>query len=113
MPGCRQRSGFGLAVADDAGDDEIGIVEGRAEGMDQRIAELAAFVDRARRLGRDMARHAAGEGELLEQLPHAVRVHADLRIDLAVAAFEIGVRHHRRPAMAGTADVETCQVARL
>ena len=37
--------GFGFAVADDAGGDEIGVVEHRAKGMAQRIAELAAFVD--------------------------------------------------------------------
>ena len=33
MPARRERSRFGLAVADDAGDDEIGIVEGRPECM--------------------------------------------------------------------------------
>ena len=71
MPGGRQRPRLGLAVADDTGDDEIGIVERRAEGMRQGIAQLAALVDRARDIGRAVARDAAGKGELLEQALHA------------------------------------------
>jgi hypothetical protein len=53
---------------DDAGDDQAGVVEDGAERMAERIAELAAFVDRARRRGRHVARDAAGKGELCEQL---------------------------------------------
>ena len=67
MPGGGQRAGLGLAVADDAGDDQVRVVERRAEGMADRIAQLAALVDRARRLRRDVAGDPAGEGELLEQ----------------------------------------------
>ena len=51
---------------------EIGIVEGRAIGVRQRIAEFAALMDRARRLRRGMARDAAGKAELPEQPMHAV-----------------------------------------
>src|SRR5664280_1168800 len=43
---CRgQRSGFRLAVTDDAGDDQIGIVERGSEGMAERIPQLATFVE--------------------------------------------------------------------
>ena len=48
MPRGGQRAGLRLAVADDAGDDQIGVVERGAEGVAERVAELAAFVDRAR-----------------------------------------------------------------
>ena len=34
LPGGRQRAGFRFAVADDAGDDQIGIIERRSESMD-------------------------------------------------------------------------------
>ena len=51
VPAVGERAGLGLAVADHAGDDQVGIVEGRAVGVRQRVAELAAFVDRAGRLG--------------------------------------------------------------
>ena len=47
----------GLRVQDDhAGDDQIGIVERGAEGVGERVAELASLVDRSGRLGRRVAR---------------------------------------------------------
>ena len=52
----------------------VGIVERGAEGVAQRIAELPAFVDRSRRLGRNVTRYAARKGELPEKAPHAVAV---------------------------------------
>ena len=48
-------------------DEQVGVVERRAVRVRERVAELAALVDRARRLGRDVARDAAGERELAEQ----------------------------------------------
>ena len=79
MPARRERARLGLAVADDARDDEIGIVERGAERVPDRVAELAAFVDRARRLRRDVARHAARERELPEQPLHPLGVARDRR----------------------------------
>ncbi len=61
MPRGGQRSGFRLAIPDDAGDDEIGIVERRPERMAERIAELAALVDRAGALRRSVAGNASGK----------------------------------------------------
>ncbi len=48
VPAGGQRAGLGLAVADDAGDDQVGIVERGAEGVRERVTELAAFVDASR-----------------------------------------------------------------
>ena len=110
LPSGRQRTGLGLAVADDARDDQAGVVERRAEGVAERVAELAAFVDRARRRGRHMARDAARKRELLAQLLHSGFVLADVRIDLAVAALEVGVGNQRRAAVARTGDVEHVQI---
>ena len=75
VPTRRQRPRLGLTVADDARDDEIRIVERGTERVAQRVAELAAFVHGARRLGRNVARDATGKGELPEQREHALRVH--------------------------------------
>ena len=66
--------GLGLAVTDDAGHDEIGVVERGAMGVREGVAELAALVDRARGLGRDVAGHAAREREPAEQVLHPGRV---------------------------------------
>ena len=50
VPARRERPRLRLAVADDARDDEIGIVEHRAERVAERITQLAALMDRARAL---------------------------------------------------------------
>ena len=55
VPARRERSGLGLAVADHAGDEQVGVVERRAVRVRERVAELAALVDRAGRLRRDVA----------------------------------------------------------
>ncbi len=86
VPAGRERSGLGFAVAHDAGDDEIGIVEGRAIGVRERVAEFTAFMDGARRLGRNVARDAAGKRELGEEALQPIRVLRDVGIDLAVGA---------------------------
>ena len=101
VPARRKRPGLRFAVADDAGHDQVGIVERRAEGMRERIAELAAFVDRAGRLRRHVAGNAARERELGEKTLHALFVLRDVRIDLAVGSFEIGVGDQAGPPCPG------------
>src|SRR5690606_14202190 len=83
VPGCRQRSRLRLPVADDTGHDEVGVVESGAEGMDKRVAEFAAFVDRTRRLWGDVAGYTARKRELAEQFSQSGLVLRDLRINLA------------------------------
>ena len=68
MPARRQRTGLRLPIADDADHEEVGIVERRAERVDERVAEFAALVDRARRLRGGVARDAARKRELPKQL---------------------------------------------
>ncbi len=92
VPARREWPGLRFTIADDTGNDQIGIVEGGAISVRQRIAKLAAFVDRARCLGRDMARDTAWPGELSKQPVHAVPAALNRRKMLGVGAFEIGVR---------------------
>jgi hypothetical protein len=58
MPGSRERAGLRLAIAYHAGDDQVRVVEGRAEGMAQRIAELTALVNRTGAFRGRVARNA-------------------------------------------------------
>ena len=67
MPGGGGGARLGLAVADDAGDDQVGVVHRRAEGGRQRVAQLAALVDRAGDAGIEVAGEAAGPGEALDE----------------------------------------------
>jgi hypothetical protein len=63
VPRGRGRARLGLAVADDADGDELRAVHDGAEGDGERVAELAALVDRAGRLGVDVRGEAARAGE--------------------------------------------------
>ena len=113
VPRRRERSRLGLAVADDAGDDQVGIVEGRAVGVGDRVAELAALVDGAGSLWRRVAGDAAREGELLEEDADALLVFRDVGIDLAVRPLEVRVGDHAGTAVPGAADVDHVEVVRL
>jgi hypothetical protein len=113
VPGGGERPGLGLAVADHARHDEVGVVERRAVGVRQAVAELAAFVDRARRLRRDVRADVAGEGKLLEELLHPFLVLALVRIDLRVGAFEISGTEHARGAVTRTGHEDHVQVVAL
>jgi hypothetical protein len=110
VPASRERPGLGLAVADDAANEEIRVVKCGAVGVHQRVAKLAALVDRAGRLRRDMARDAARERELPKQGTHAVRVIGDVRIGLAVGALEVRIGDQAGTSMPRTRHVERVQV---
>ena len=110
VPAGRQRSGLGLAVADNTGHDQVGVVESGAVGVRDGVAEFAPLMDRARRLRRHMARNAARERELGEEAVHALLIARDERVDLAVGAFEIGIGDQRRAAMSGSGDVDHVEV---
>ena len=65
-----------------------------------------------RGLGSSVAGNAPRKGELLEEALHSGFVLADARIDLGVAALEIGVCHYGRTAVPGTGD-EDCALIKL
>ena len=113
VPAGGQRPSLRLAVADHGGDDQVRIVEGRAVGVRKRVAKLAALVDRAGRLGRDVAWDSAGKRELGEEPLHPVLVLRDVRIDLAVGSFEIGVGDQPRTAVAGAGDIDHVEIELL
>jgi len=107
------RCRIGLAVTHHARHDQLGIVEHGPERMTQRIAELAALVDRTRTLRRRVARDPAGKRKLQKQFAKAGLVLADVRIDLAVGALEVGVGDHCRAAMPRARDVDHVDVVFL
>src|ERR1700746_3825030 len=60
-----------------------------------------------------MARNASGKGELLEQPLHTICTRGNVRIELAIGAFQIGVRDQARSTVARTCDVNDVQSALL
>ena len=61
MPARRKRASLRLAVADHAEDLQVGVVEGGAVGMRERVPQLAALVDRSGRLRRVVTRDPTRE----------------------------------------------------
>jgi hypothetical protein len=74
VPTGRQRTRFGLAVTDHAGDDQVRVIKRGTIGMRQAIAEFAAFMDRARNLRRHMAGDPVWPGKLPKQAQQAVGI---------------------------------------
>ena len=111
MPTGCERTGLGLAVPDDAGHDQVRVVEGGAVGVDQRVPEFATFVDRPRGLGCDVARDPTGERELPEEPVEPLGVLPDVRVDLAVGSLEVRVGDDAGSAVPRTDDVHHVDVA--
>ena len=110
VPTRSQRARFRFTVSHNTSHDQIRIVERRAVCVAQCVAQFSALVDASRRFGCYVARDAARKAELLEQPSHSLLILADVRIQLAVSAFEIGVGDERRPAMSRANDVDHVQV---
>ncbi len=110
VPAGGERAGLRLAVADDAADEQIGVVERRAVGVQQRISQLAAFVDRAGSFRRDVAGDAAGKRELLEEPLHPLRILRDVGETLGVASLQPGIGDHARTSVTRSADVDHVEV---
>ena len=113
MPGRRQRPGLGLAVADDAGDDQIGIVEGGAEGVRRARsrARRPRGSSRASPAPRGWgSRRGRRTGVNSRCMPSASCGHVG--VDLAVGALEPGVGDQRRAAVPGAGHVDHVEVAR-
>ncbi len=110
LPAGGERAGLGLAVAHYAGGDEPGVIGDGAEGVREAVAQLAALVDGARGLGRDVRRDAAGEGELLEQPLHALAIAGYVRVDFLIAAVQPVLGDHGVAAVARAGDVYHVEV---
>src|SRR5204863_1380245 len=92
------------------GDDQVGIVKGGAKSVTERVTEFTAFMNGTGRFRGDVARDAAGEGELFEQFLHAGLVRGNVRVNFAISAFEPGIGDDTRTAMAGPDDVNHVQI---
>src|SRR5437899_12903478 len=110
MPSRLQWPCLAFAVSHNAARQEIRIVEDCAVRLHHGITQFAAFMDRSWRLGGNMAGNTSRKRKLFEQLSHALFILLYGGVDLGVSPFQIGVRHHARPAMPWTADVNNVEV---
>jgi hypothetical protein len=63
VPAGGQRAGFGLPVADDAEGDQVGVVQNRAESVEEHVPEFAALVERPGGLRCAVAGHRTPPGK--------------------------------------------------
>src|SRR6202043_3102132 len=110
MPTSRESPGLSFAVADDATDDQIRIVEGGSIRMRHRVAQFAAFMNGAGGLRRYVTGNSMRPGKLAKEPLQSVPAALYRRITLGVRAFEIAVGHDTRAAVARTNDVDHVQV---
>src|SRR4029078_11612400 len=113
MPTSRERPGLALAIAHYAARDQAGIIEDRAVRMDQGIAQLSAFMNRARCLRRGMTWDAARKRELLDELSPPFFILLNVWIEFCIGAFKVCVRHNPRPAVPRPADINHIEVVFL
>jgi hypothetical protein len=113
MPGSRHWTGLSLAIPNNAGDDEVWIVERRTICVRERVAEFATFMDRARSLRRRMARDTAWKTELLKQALHADRVGRNKRINFGIGSLKPDISNEARPAMARSRNIDHIEIARF
>jgi hypothetical protein len=111
VPARCERAGFCLTVSNHAGDEQVGVVEGGAERVRERVSELAPLVDRPGRLRSYMAGNPSRKRELAEELAEPVLVPTDMGVDLAVRALEVCVCHDRGTSVSRTGDIDRIQVA--
>ena len=111
VPRGRQRPGLRLPVTDHTGDQQIRVVERGPVGVHQGVAQLAALVDRPRRVRGRVRGDPAGEGELPEQRPQPLLGAVDARVAFGVGAVQVGVGDHARSAVPGPGHVQGVQVA--
>ena len=90
MPRGGQWTGFGFPIANHDGDQQVGIIVGRAKGVRDAIAQLAALMNRTGCFRCAVTANAAGEGKLLEELAHSCFVLAFVGVNLRIGALEVG-----------------------
>src|ERR1035438_3554649 len=110
LPASFQGTGLGLAIPDDAGDNQVGIIKGSAECMNQRVAELTAFVHGVRDVWPAVAGHSARRRKLAEHKPEAIFIVSDLRVNFGVGAFQIRTGIQRRASVPRTGDVDDVRI---
>src|SRR4029434_2436444 len=110
MPARGEGTGFSLAITDDAGDNQVGIVVGGAVRVRDSVPELSALVYRAWCFRRHVARDAAWERELRKEALHTLLVLGDVWVDLAIGSLEIGVRDEAWPPMPGAGNIDHVKV---
>src|ERR1700746_1785969 len=113
MPAGGEWPSFGLAVTDNAGADQVGIVVGGAVRVRDSVPEFPALVYGAWCFWGHVARNAARERELREEALHTLLICGDVRVHLAARDPEGRGCHQPRAAMSGACDIDHVKIVLL
>src|ERR1700719_4418461 len=113
MPTGGQGAWFRFAVAHNAADQQIWIVECSAVCVSNGVAQLAALVDRTGSFGGDMAGNFARERKLLEQASDSIFRLWNTRIKLAVSPFQISVGDQPGASVSRACDINNVEILLL
>src|ERR1700730_4515597 len=113
MPTGGQRPCLRFAVAHNATDQQIWIVERCAVGMRNRVSQLAALVNRTGSFRSHMAGNSTRERKLLKQFSQSILVLRNTWIDFAVSPFQISVSNEPGTSMAGSCHIHHVEIMRL
>src|SRR6266704_3254380 len=102
MPCCGCRAGLSLSIANNTSYDEVRIVHRSTKGSSQRIAQLAAFMDRPRYARVAMAGDTTQQGETPDELVQPGTVKRQLGVIFLQSALEVQVRQVRWRSMSRT-----------
>ena len=106
LPRALQGGGLRFAIADDRDDDQIGVVERRAERVREDVPELSTLVNGSGRRDAHVTRDATRRGELPKQPVESGEVASHFGIDLRVRPLEIHVGDDRRAAVSRTGEID-------
>ena len=104
LPRSLQRPGFGFAVAHDCQREQIWVVHGRPESMDEHVAEFATLVDRTRSSDADVAGNTTGRREATEESAHSRGVLRSVGVGVGPGALEPRRRGERWTAVPRTGE---------
>src|ERR1035437_1432879 len=110
LPASLKWAGLGLAITDDAGDNQVGIVESGAECMDQRVAKLSSLMHRIGDMRPAVAGHPAGRRELAKHKAQAFLIQRDFWVNLGVGAFQIRAGIQGGASMSWSRDVNDVRI---
>ena len=88
MPGSSQRTGFGFAIANDAGHQQVGVVEGGSIGMGEAIAQFAPLLNLTGCAGYEVTRQTEGPRKRPDQVAYTRHARLVLRVEFTQSTFQ-------------------------
>src|ERR1700730_15880794 len=77
LPATFERTGLRLAISHDANHEQIRVIEGSSESVQNCVSQLAALVNGIRQMRTAVTRHAARSGKLPKKKSHSGSVLGD------------------------------------